>query len=307
MQIKEGYIPFMGFKTYYRIAEAENSDLPPVLLLHGGPGSTHNYMEIFDCFAEEGRTMVTYDQIGCGNSYVDGHPELWKMETWISELTTIRNALHLEKCHILGQSWGGMLLLQYLISCHPEGVISAVLSSTLPSSQLWGSEQHRILRYFPKDEQDAIKEAERTGNYTTRACQKATEHFMSMRCASAPTPNDPEYIRKPKRIGTESYVTAWGNNEYTPSGTLQDFDVREELKNINIPSLILSGTDDLCTPLIAKTMHDRIPNSSWYLFEGVRHMCYLEKPEIYMPLLKKWLKACDEGNIKRDFISNSLK
>lgn len=118
MQIKEGYIPFMGFKTYYRIAEAENSDLPPVLLLHGGPGSTHNYMEIFDCFAEEGRTMVTYDQIGCGNSYVDGHPELWKMETWISELTTIRNALHLEKCHILGQSWGGMLLLQYLISCH---------------------------------------------------------------------------------------------------------------------------------------------------------------------------------------------
>ena len=75
-RITEGYMPFMGYQTYYRIV-GEPSEKAPLLLLHGGPGSTHNYFEVLDCIAETGRQVVSYDQIGCGNSYLDGHPELW--------------------------------------------------------------------------------------------------------------------------------------------------------------------------------------------------------------------------------------
>lgn len=303
MTIEEGYMPFMGFQTYYRIARAPG-DKPPLLLLHGGPGSTHNYMELFDCLAEQGRTVVAYDQIGCGRSYLDGHSEFWKMETWIEELKELRSHLGLDRCHILGQSWGGMLLLQYLIGCRPRGVLSAVLSSTLPSSQLWGREQHRVLRYFSAQEQQAIRLAEETGDYGTAACQAATAHFMEMRCAGAPGPDAPECLRRPKKTGDEAYLTAWGNNEYTPSGTLKDFDLTDRLGEITIPVLITSGTDDLCTPLTAKIMHDGIPDSSWYLFEGARHMPFVENQDQYMQLMKTWMQACESGQAGRDFIKN---
>ena len=103
--ITEGYMPFMGYQTYYRIV-GEASEKAPLLLLHGGPGSTHNYFEVLDRIAETGRQVISYDQIGCGNSYLDGHPELWTQKTWIDELIAIREYLHLDSVHLLGQSWG---------------------------------------------------------------------------------------------------------------------------------------------------------------------------------------------------------
>ena len=102
-KITEGYMPFMGYKTYYRIV-GEKSEKAPLLLLHGGPGSTHNYFEVLDCIADTGRQVISYDQLGCGNSYLDGHPELWTQKTWIDELMAIREHLHLDTVHILGPS-----------------------------------------------------------------------------------------------------------------------------------------------------------------------------------------------------------
>ena len=114
-RITEGYMPFMGYKTYYRIV-GEATEKAPLLLLHGGPGSTHNYFEVLDCIADTGRQVISYDQIGCGNSYLDGHPELWTQQTWIDELIAIREHLHLDTVHILGQSWGAMQAIHPLVA-----------------------------------------------------------------------------------------------------------------------------------------------------------------------------------------------
>ena len=86
-------MPFMGYQTYYRIV-GEATGKAPLLLLHGGPGSTHNYFEVLDCIADTGRQVISYDQIGCGKSYLDGHPELWTQKTWIDELIAIRHSRH---------------------------------------------------------------------------------------------------------------------------------------------------------------------------------------------------------------------
>ena len=111
--ITEGCMPFMGHETYYRIVgERRDNGKAPLLCLHGGPGSTHNYFEVLDNVADEDeRMIVMYDQIGCGNSYLDGHPELWTKETWMSELIALREHLGLDECHIIGQSWGGMMII----------------------------------------------------------------------------------------------------------------------------------------------------------------------------------------------------
>lgn len=293
MKINEGYMPFMGYKTYYRTV-GERTDKAPLILLHGGPGSTHNYFEVLDRVAEEdGRMLVMYDQIGCGNSYVDGRPELWTAETWVNELIALRKHLGLDTCHLLGQSWGGMLLLTYICGYEHSGVKSGILSSTLPASWLWGIEQARMIKELPEEYQEAIKTATETGDYSNDIYQRAEEEYMLRHAAGKPDPNGPECLLRKKRTGRESYVIGWGPNEYTPMGTLKDYDVIDKLKDIKEPCLVINGGNDLCTPYIAKVMYDNIPNSRWELFRECRHMCFVEDNDHYVEVLKEWLNEKD--------------
>jgi proline iminopeptidase len=201
-----------------------------------------------------------------------------------------------------------MLLLMYLIEKKAVGVRSAILSSTLPASWLWGREQHRMIRYMSAEDPAAIREAEESGDYSSEAYETANEHFMERHCAPSKREREaaarkaaeaaaagkivsatPECLTRPKRSGTESYVTAWGPNEYTPLGTLKDFDYIDRLGEISVPCLVVSGTDDLCTPLIAKTMADGIPGARWELFENCRHMCFAENHPRYVKMMREWL------------------
>ena len=290
MKITTGTMPFKGYQTYYRIV-GEPTDNAPLLLIHGGPGSTHNYFEVLDDLAvTTRRQIISYDQIGCGESYVDGHPELWTLTTWLDELETLRSHLHLNRVNLLGQSWGGMLIIAYMIDRHPEGVESIILSSTLPSSELWSHEQQRLISFMPNDEQEAIARAVATGNFDDPAYLKANDHYTVLH-ADEITDASPECLRRPKRFGTESYLTAWGPNEYTPTGTLRDFDYTDRLGEITDPTLIISGTNDECTPLIAKTMDDNMPNAIWELLDGARHMTFIDQTDTYKQLLIGWLMS----------------
>lgn len=288
MKTVTGKMPFLDFETYYRIV-GEDTGNAPLLLIHGGPGSTHNYFEVLDSLAETTqRQVISYDQIGCGESYVDGHKELWNLKTWTDELEALRNYLHLDRLHILGQSWGGMLIIAYLIDRKPEGIESVILSSTLPSSALWSHEQKRLISFMPEDEQKAIARAVESGNFEDAEYRKANEHYTVLH-ADEITESTPECFRRKKRFGTESYLVAWGPNEYTPTGTLKDFDYTDRLSEIKQPTLVISGTNDECTPLIAKTMFDRIPNSQWELLDGARHMTFIDQTDNYKKILEKWL------------------
>ena len=294
MEIREGYMPFLEYKTYYRIVGKSTGNKKPLVLLHGGPGSTHNYFEVLDRLAEEdGRQIVMYDQIGCGESYVENRPDLWTAETWINELKALREHLGLDEMHLLGQSWGGMLLLDYVCNHKPEGLKSLILSSTLPASWMCGIEQHRMIKELPQEMQDAIEKATSTNDYSSPEYMAAETEYMLRHAAGAVTEDSPECLRRPVQKGGESYVVGWGPNEYTPMGTLKDYDVTEQLKDIKEPTLVINGGNDLCTPYIAKYMYDRIPNSEWELFRTCRHMCFVEDNDRYVELMKEWLNKND--------------
>lgn len=281
-------MPFLGHETYYRIV-GKPTVQAPLLLIHGGPGSTHNYFEVLDSLAEEThRQVISYDQIGCGESYLDGHKELWNLNTWTEELIALRCHLDLSRVHLLGQSWGGMLIIAYLIDRQPQGVESAILSSTLPSSSLWSREQQRLISFMPDHEQRAIVAAMSSGDFSNPDYLRANDHYTVLH-ADKITGTSPECLRRKKRFGTESYITAWGPNEYTPTGTLKNFEYTDRLGKIRQPTLVISGTNDECTPLIAKTMTDRIPNSRWQLLDGARHMTFIDQTDVYKRLLAEWL------------------
>ena len=293
--VTDGFVPFGPYETYWRAVGNLDADKPALLLLHGGPGSTHDYFEVLDRLASEtGRAVVSYDQLGCGRSYVEGHPELWKAETWVDELENLMGALGLGHIHLLGQSWGGMLAITYLVERGTTGMSSVILSSTLSDSQLWGREQHRMARQLPPGEWEALTWAEETGDYSSPAYQQALDHYMLLHCADLHyDERAPECLRRAKVSGTESYVTAWGPNELTPMGTLAQWSYTDRLRELDLPALVISGTDDLCTPLIAKTMYDRLPQARWELMAGCRHMCFVDDNERYCQLLASWMDEHD--------------
>lgn len=293
MKITEGYMPFEGFKTYYRIVGESTQGKKPLVLLHGGPGSTHNYFEVLDKIAETGRQVIMYDQIGCGNSFVEGHPELFNADTWIKELIELRKHLGLEEIHLLGQSWGGMQAIWYAIEYKPKGIKSYILSSTLSSAKLWEEEQKRRISYMNKADQQALLDAVNSGDYSSEQYNNALDKFMEMHCAGKVTESDPECLRRPKKSGSEAYVVGWGQNEFSPTGTLSGYEFTDRLDEIKEPCLITSGSRDLCSPYIAKTMYDKIPNSEWELFQYSRHMPFVEENDKYIEVLTKWLDKND--------------
>lgn len=289
--IKEGRMPFKGFETYYRITNPDGKKAP-LVLLHGGPGSTHNYFEGFDKLAEAiDRPIVMYDQIGCGESATPGHTELYNADVWMDELQALRDHLGMDKVHLLGQSWGGMLAIYYMMEREPEGVLSIVLASTLHSAILWREEQwRRIYRFMSKEEQDIFNKAEASDKYDDPAYLKALDHFMDMYCGPTVDAGSPEYLKREKKNGGEVYMTGWGANEFGPTGTLADYDYRGKLGKITVPTMVTSGQMDLCSPFIAKSMYDELPNSRWELFRHSRHMAFVEEEERYFEVMKDWLK-----------------
>lgn len=293
MKVTEGYMPYLEYKTYYRVVGECTGDKKPLLLLHGGPGSTHNYFEVLDCVAEDGRAVVMYDQLGCGLSATPSRPDLWNAETWVNELIALRKHLGLDEVHILGQSWGGMQAIIYMCDYAPEGVKSVILSSTLPSAKLWSTELHRMIKFMSEEHQEAIRKAEESGNFDDPAYLAANDLFMEQHCASAPGPDSPECLRRPKVSGAEAYITGWGPNEYNPTGTLSGYEYTDKIHTITQPTLITNGMNDLCTPYVAKTMYDRIPNASWELFEFSRHMPFVDEHDKYVEVLNKWLNEHD--------------
>src|SRR4030042_6453517 len=107
ISMKEGFVPFRGYKTWYRIiSDQEEPGKLPLICLHGGPGATHDYFGSLDAFTATGRRVILYDQLGWGNSDHINNPSMWSIELFVEELGVICRTLRLERVHILGHSWG---------------------------------------------------------------------------------------------------------------------------------------------------------------------------------------------------------
>src|SRR6476469_4171969 len=146
--VTEGYVDFRGYGTWYRVAGELGSGATPLLALHGGPGSTHHYFAPLEALAGE-RAVVLYDQIGCGSS---DHPTdiEWSVAVFREEVDAVRDQLGLERIHLLGTSWGGMLALEHVLS-GARGIVGLILSSTLARVDLWVEEQLKLRAELPAD------------------------------------------------------------------------------------------------------------------------------------------------------------
>src|SRR2546423_15712546 len=118
MVAQEGYVDFRGYRTWYRLVGNRDAGAVPLLALHGGPGSTHHYFSPLEELADE-RPVVLYDQIGCGSSDRPTDIE-WSAGVFRDEVDAVRDQLQLDRAHLLGTSWGGMLWLAHVLSGAPR-------------------------------------------------------------------------------------------------------------------------------------------------------------------------------------------
>jgi pimeloyl-ACP methyl ester carboxylesterase len=172
--VRDGYIDFRGYRTWYRVAGDLASPRAPLLCVHGGPGGTSDLFEPLLDLATTGRPVVVYDQLGSGRSDRPDDPSLWTMATFVDELESVRTTLGLEQVHLLGHSWGGMLALEYLLN-QPSGVRSLVLASSLPSTKLWCDEAQLLRTDMPRHVVDAMRRCEATNREPKRKPSKAMD------------------------------------------------------------------------------------------------------------------------------------
>ena len=269
----EGFVPFRGHRTWYRVVGEEAPGRLPLLCLHGGPGSSSAYHERLEALAGDGRRVVRYDQLGCGESDRPEDDSLWTVELFVAEVQAVRDALGLDRVHVLGTSWGGMLAQEYALT-QPPGLASLVLSSTLASAAQWVAEAQRLLAELGPDATDDDFDA---------------KHF----CRLDPQPPEMELWQAKRNPAV--YEAMWGPNEYTCTGVLSGWDIRDRRGEIRVPTRVVSGRYDMCTASVAKTLVDGIPGAEQVLMEASSHTPVIEEPERYRAVVGEFLRRVEAG------------
>ena len=198
----------------------------------GGPGAPHDYQESFEKYANE-RPVIFYDQLGCGNSDMPSDTALWTVGRFVDELKIVRSTLKLDKVHLLGQSWGTMLAVEYLIRKNPGGVASLTLSAPYLNTQMWEKDQAMWISKLPEDIQQTITNCEIAGNFDSLGYLNAMNVFYQNHvCRMDPWPDC--LNRALKKMGIEVYHAMWGPSEFNYFMQKNE-GINNEIKTADVP------------------------------------------------------------------------
>jgi len=286
----EGFVMVTGGPVWYRVTGT--GDGVPLLVLHGGPGSTSCGFAKLDPLGSE-RPVVRYDQLGTGRSGRPDDVALWTVERFVEELHTIRHQLGLQRMHLLGHSWGGALAAAYVLEKGTEGIVSLVLSSPLLSTPQWIADANLLRGRLPEDVQRVLAEHEAAGTTDSEEYQAATEIFYERHVYGGAKPPEAEPCAGAP-WNPVIYEYMWGPTEFYATGTLVDFDVTSRLHQIDIPVLFLTGEFDEARPETVKGFQDLVDGARFEVIEDAGHASLGKQPERYRAVLETFLDAAEE-------------
>jgi len=287
--VSEGYADFGGYRTWYRVAGELGSEATPLLALHGGPGSTHHYFAPLERLAPE-RPVVVYDQIGCGGSDRTQDIE-WSVDVFREEVDAVRSQLGLDRIHLLGTSWGGMLALEHVLS-GAKGLVGLILSSTLASVDQWAAEQLKLRDALPADVVEVFERHERAGTYDDPGYEQAMQAYFDRHFYRGPKPRaELDEMNAAKSV--EVYRAMQGPNEWTVTGALRGWDVRDRLSEIDVPTLVIRGRHDMSTDPISATLVNGIKGAREVVLENSSHTPVLEEPDQYLEAISEFMREAE--------------
>lgn len=289
MREETGFIPVDGHRVWYR--RVGGGPGLPLLLLHGGPGAGHDYLEPLQGLARD-REVIFYDQLGCGRSDRPDDPALWRIERSVREVDTVRKALGLGRIHLLGQSWGGWLGIEYMLS-HPRGIAGLVLASTSASIPQFVSEAAKLKAQLPPAMVAVMARCEAAGHWDDPQYLEAVMAFYRRHlCRVDPWPDCMQ--RTVRNLeGNQVYEVMNGPNEFIVIGNLKDWDRIDRLGEIRVPTLITVGAHDELTPACAETLRAGIPGSRVVQFDDSSHTAHIEETTRYLEVVDAFLREAD--------------
>lgn len=269
-----------------------------VLLLHGGPGSTHEYWECAESFfPREGIEFILYDQLGSHYSDQPMDSSLWTNERFVEEVEQVRQALQLDEnnFYLVGHSWGGILAMDYALKYqqHIKGLIISNMMSDCVAYDRYAADV--LSKQMDPIVLDSIMLLESQGKYSDpRYMGLLLPHFYKKHLCRLDEWPDP-VNRNFAHTNSQVYVLMQGPSEFGISGRLENWDRSKELKNINVPTLVIGATHDTMDPEHMKWMSTQFPNGRFLLCPNGSHMAMWDDQEVYFKGLISFLKEVDKG------------
>ncbi len=290
-----GTVPFGSHETWYRVTGDLDGGAIPLVVLHGGPGAAHDYLLNLANLAAAGRPVIHYDQVGCGRStHLRGRgADFWTVQLFLDELANLLDALCVDRYHLLGQSWGGMLAAEHAVN-RPAGLASLVISNSPASMDLWVAEAKRLRRDLPAGVRETLDRHEADNTTDDPAYVEATQVFYDRHVCRV-IPNPPEVLASMAQVADDPtvYQTMNGPNEFLCIGSLRTWSIIDRLDRIDAPTLLASGHFDEATPAVVQPFFDRIDDVRWEIFQHSSHMPFIEETERYLEVVGDFLAQHD--------------
>ncbi len=272
-----------------------NPDLK-VLLLHGGPGATHEYLESCDSYLPAaGVEYYFYDQLGSHYSDQPDDPSLWEIDRFVDEVEQVRVALGLgpESFVLYGQSWGGVLAIEYALA-HQEHLKGLVVSNMMASIPAYNRYAEEVL--MPAMDQDALDEIKRleAGGETDDPAYEALlmEHHYVHHVCRLPADEWPDpVVRGFEHINPSIYVPLQGPSELGASGKLEHWDRSADLSRIVVPTLVMGAEHDTMDPGHLRWMAEQMPQGRYHHSPDGSHLALVDDADVYFAGLVEFLHS----------------
>jgi L-proline amide hydrolase len=298
LETVEAHAPFGAYRTWYRVTGQLDSSRLPLVVVHGGPGCTHDYVDSFkDIATLDGRAVVHYDQVGNGNStrLPEKGADFWTVSLFLDELGNLLHHLGIsERYALLGQSWGGMLGAEHAVR-RPPGLKALVIANSPASMRTWVAEANRLRRGLPQNVQETLQRHEDAGTITDPAYIAASRVFYDRHvCRVVPWP--PEVARTFAIMDEDNtvYRNMNGPTEFHVIGTLKDWTIEDRLPLIDAPTLLISGRFDEATAEVVRPYVERVPGCRAVVFENSSHMPHIEEKDRCMAVVSGFLCEIEE-------------
>jgi proline iminopeptidase len=293
-------IPITTPKGEFRVWTKRVGNNPRVklLLLHGGPGATHEYFEACDSYLPAaGVEYYYYDQLGSAYSDQPDEPSLWEIDRFVDEVEQVRLALGLtnENYFLLGHSWGGILAIEYALQ-HQRNLRGLVISNMMASVPAYNAYAETVL--MPAMDQTAlaeIKEFERTGDtQNPRYTELLLEHHYVHHVLRLPADQWPDSVNRAfDNINQSIYVPMQGPSELGASGKLVGWDRMEALAEIEVPTLVIGAGHDTMDPAHMKSMASKLQRGRYLHCPDGSHMAMYDDQATYFNGLIDFLRSPD--------------
>jgi proline iminopeptidase len=293
-KIQQGFVDANGVMIYYE----EFGEGEPLMIVHGGPGATHDYFLPYLLPLARHNRLIFIDERGSGKSEKLDDASLYTVENMVEDVEAVRTALGLGKMNLFGHSYGGVLAQAYALK-YQENLSHLILCSTFPSTSQMNQVFVKIKENMSLELRERINKMESEGLFghgLPYERNRYTDEYMIAAWGEGYFPYlyqrnpDPAYDPMSQGFAWPLYREMWGSSgEYIIDGNLKSVEYVDRLHTIKVPTLINCGDNDECAPSLSEEMHEKIPGSKLVIFPRSGHMTFVDQPDLFIKSIEDFL------------------